>query len=85
MALLEARFPDLPARDIIFETLQKAKFDVTGMQGVGGHCLSCSRRETGAARGWGEAGGQGMSEETEARGPGCSPLLDSSFVTYGIT
>ncbi|XP_059574812.1 exopolyphosphatase PRUNE1 isoform X2 [Alligator mississippiensis] len=31
VALLEARFPDLPARDIIFETLQKAKFDVTGL------------------------------------------------------
>ncbi|NWY69019.1 PRUN1 Exopolyphosphatase, partial [Erithacus rubecula] len=31
VALLEERFPDLPARDAVFGALQAAKFDVTGL------------------------------------------------------
>ncbi|NXW63576.1 PRUN1 Exopolyphosphatase, partial [Eurystomus gularis] len=31
VSLLEARFPDLPARDAVFEALQAAKFDVSGL------------------------------------------------------
>uniref|UniRef100_A0A8C8RQ23 Exopolyphosphatase PRUNE1 n=1 Tax=Pelusios castaneus TaxID=367368 RepID=A0A8C8RQ23_9SAUR len=31
VTLLESRFPDLPARSIVFEALQKAKFDVSGL------------------------------------------------------
>ncbi|NXH10172.1 PRUN1 Exopolyphosphatase, partial [Bucco capensis] len=31
VSLLEARFPELPARDTIFEALQAAKFDVSGL------------------------------------------------------
>ncbi|NWI69298.1 PRUN1 Exopolyphosphatase, partial [Todus mexicanus] len=31
VALLEARFPDLPARDAVFGALQAAKFDVSGL------------------------------------------------------
>ncbi|NXW51347.1 PRUN1 Exopolyphosphatase, partial [Nyctiprogne leucopyga] len=31
VSLLEARFPDLPARDAIFEALQTAMFDVSGL------------------------------------------------------
>ncbi|XP_060614030.2 exopolyphosphatase PRUNE1 [Anolis sagrei] len=30
-SLLESRFPDLPSRNAIFEALQKAKFDVSGL------------------------------------------------------
>ncbi|XP_063001797.1 exopolyphosphatase PRUNE1 isoform X2 [Elgaria multicarinata webbii] len=30
-SLLEAKFPDLPPRSVIFEALQKAKFDVSGL------------------------------------------------------
>lgn len=30
ISLLEARFPELPARDAVFEALQAAKFDVSG-------------------------------------------------------
>lgn len=30
---LEALFPDLPRRDDIFDSLQKAKFDVSGRKG----------------------------------------------------
>lgn len=30
VSLLEARFPELPARDTIFKALQAAKFDVSG-------------------------------------------------------
>ncbi|XP_042297076.1 exopolyphosphatase PRUNE1 [Sceloporus undulatus] len=30
-SLLESRFPDLPSKDAIFEALQKAKFDVSGL------------------------------------------------------
>lgn len=29
---LEALFPDLPSRNDIFDSLQKAKFDVSGMK-----------------------------------------------------
>ncbi|CAM9125181.1 unnamed protein product, partial [Bubo scandiacus] len=31
VSLLEARFPELPARDAVFEALQAAKFDVSGL------------------------------------------------------
>ncbi|XP_067425649.1 exopolyphosphatase PRUNE1 [Emydura macquarii macquarii] len=31
VALLESKFPDLPARSVVFEALQKAKFDVSGL------------------------------------------------------
>ncbi|NXX19408.1 PRUN1 Exopolyphosphatase, partial [Podargus strigoides] len=31
VSLLEARFPELPARDTIFQALQEAKFDVSGL------------------------------------------------------
>ncbi|XP_063997277.1 exopolyphosphatase PRUNE1 [Pogoniulus pusillus] len=31
VALLEAKFPELPARDEVFEALQTAKFDVSGL------------------------------------------------------
>ncbi|NXX43671.1 PRUN1 Exopolyphosphatase, partial [Tricholaema leucomelas] len=31
VALLEAKFPELPARDEVFEALQAAKFDVSGL------------------------------------------------------
>ncbi|XP_073178581.1 exopolyphosphatase PRUNE1 isoform X1 [Lepidochelys kempii] len=31
VALLESKFPDLPARSILFEALQTAKFDVSGL------------------------------------------------------
>ncbi|XP_009632532.2 exopolyphosphatase PRUNE1, partial [Egretta garzetta] len=31
VSLLEARFPELPARDAIFKALQAAKFDVSGL------------------------------------------------------
>lgn len=30
VALLESKFPDLPARSVLFEALQTAKFDVSG-------------------------------------------------------
>ncbi|NXA43136.1 PRUN1 Exopolyphosphatase, partial [Eudromia elegans] len=31
VALLESRFPELPQRDVIYETLRTAKFDVSGL------------------------------------------------------
>ncbi|XP_062453980.1 exopolyphosphatase PRUNE1 [Rhea pennata] len=31
VTLLESRFPELPARDVVFEALQAAKFDVSGL------------------------------------------------------
>ncbi|KAM8794355.1 exopolyphosphatase PRUNE1 [Eudromia elegans] len=31
VALLESRFPELPQRDVIYETLRAAKFDVSGL------------------------------------------------------
>lgn len=39
VSLLEERFPELPARDTIFQALQAAKFDVSGLGGLTGSKL----------------------------------------------
>lgn len=39
VSLLEQRFPELPARDTIFQALQAAKFDVSGLGGLTGSKL----------------------------------------------
>lgn len=44
MALLEERFPELPARDAVFGALQAAKFDVTGV------CARCVPLSLGTRR-----------------------------------
>lgn len=34
VSLLESRFPKLPRRSILFQSLQNAKFDVSGMKAI---------------------------------------------------
>ncbi|NWI48300.1 PRUN1 Exopolyphosphatase, partial [Picathartes gymnocephalus] len=49
VALLEERFPELPARDAVFRALQAAKFDVTGV---------CARAVSPSP--WGQEGALGL-------------------------